>query len=115
MITDWETFLIDNQDEYVFNIKVLKRKFTPYEQDKKFSDEDVWEDYGDCKIIDSIELPDKDILIGVAGIVGDYETSTYSYPSSDITYYKLSEVRLTNITEEFYGWFHHLKEENLED
>ena len=55
MITDWETFLIDNKDEYVFNIKVLKRKFTPYEQDKKFSDEDIWEDFGDCKIIDSIE------------------------------------------------------------
>ena len=108
MITDWETFLIDYKDEFVFNVRVLKPKFTPYEQEHKFADEDIYEDYGDYKIIESIELPDKDILIGFLPISGDYDNHTYSYPTSDIEYYKLSEIRLKNITEDFYACFNTL-------
>lgn len=114
MITDWETFLIDYKDEYVFNVRVCKKKFTPYEENEKFIDEDVYEDYGDYKIVESIELPDKDILIGFNAIGGDYDTGTYYYPTNDIEYYKLSEIRLKNITKDFYSSYPNLKQDEEE-
>lgn len=42
--TDLDTWMHDNSDERIFRVWKYKRVFTPYEQDKKFIDESVYED-----------------------------------------------------------------------
>lgn len=94
MITDWETFFNDVRGENVYNVRVLKRKFTPYEREKKLADESCWEYIGDFYFCDSIELPNGDVLIGM---------KMYNYAEekeSRTEYYKLSEIRFTDVTEE---------------
>jgi hypothetical protein len=73
-----------------FRFWVYRRIFTPYEQEKKFTDESYYEDTC-CKIAyikELIILPDDDILIGFVSI---------DYNETDIKcceYLKLSEIRL---------------------
>lgn len=100
-MTDWETFMLDYSDEKIFQVNVLKKKFTPYEEAEKFSDEDVWEQHGYFRFMSSIELPDKDILIGMMEVIEEPEDYTYYYSKNGIYYYRLSEIRFTDITERF--------------
>ena len=84
---DIHTWLSDVGEERVFRMWVFKRMFTPYEQDKKFSDESVYVD-DECKFVmikELIELPDGDLLIGFQDTDSD---NLY------LEYYKLSEIRL---------------------
>ena len=84
---DIHTWLSDVGEERVFRMWVFKKMFTPYEQDKKFSDESVYED-DVCKYVmikELIELPDGDLLIGFQDADSD---NLY------LEYYKLSEIRL---------------------
>lgn len=117
----WNDYFNDNKEKSIFNLQVLKKKFTPYEMENKFVDEDVWETHGYYVMVQSIELPDKDVLIGFKGVIEDYDNCTYRFSSNGLEYYKLSEIRLWDISEQFYKDFPTFKDEeddeyiNLED
>lgn len=107
--TDLETWLLDFNEEKIFRIYRRKDVFTPYEQEKKFMDETVWECVSEsAKIVEAIELPNKDTLLGFRNIwnedVRDDNNTlidTKLVQSSFIDYYPLSEIQLTDISEEF--------------
>lgn len=71
----------------VFRLWQYKRMFTPYEQEQKFSDESQYVNV-ECdfvKILNTINLPDGDLLLA----------TTYAYGDGKyISYYKLSEISL---------------------
>ena len=73
---------------------IYKRKFTPYEETKKFEDESIFEDYhaSEGYIKEVILLPDNDILLGIAKVFDGLNHDEYNYT---IDYYKLSEIRLS--------------------
>ena len=84
---DIHTWLSDVGEERVFRMWVFKKMFTPYERNKKFSDESVYVN-DTCKFVmikELIELPDGDLLIGFQDTDSD---NLY------LEYYKLSEIRL---------------------
>lgn len=72
---------------------VYKKMFTPYELDKKFMDESIYEDCHGTEgyIKEVILLPDNDILLGIARVFEDSEDNEYNY---FVDYYKLSEIRM---------------------
>lgn len=76
----------------VFRYLVYKKVWTPYEQENKFEDESYFEDEH-CNfgyIVECINLPDGDILLGFL----NSEMLEGDHPVSCIEYYKLSEIRL---------------------
>lgn len=89
IITDFVTWLSDYGDR-LYRYLVYKKMFTPYEQQRAFSDESVYEDthYELCQIAEVIDLGDGDWLLGLRTI-GD-DGKIYGM----IHYYKLSEIRL---------------------
>ena len=89
-ITDMETWLSDYGDR-LYRYLVYKKMFTPYEQQKAFSDESIFEDdhYELCKIEEAIDLGNGDWLLGLRDL--DYDGSVYGI----IHYYKLSEIQLS--------------------
>lgn len=106
IITDLTTWLIDYGDR-TFNIRRHKKLFTPYEIEQKFMDELTTEDLGDYIILEAIELPDKDVLLGCKGVwkedVRDENNSLLYVDTifSDFTeYFKLSEIDLRYEDEE---------------
>ena len=95
--TDLETWLLDFNEEKIFRIYRRKDVFTPYEQEKKFMDETVWECVSEsAKIVEAIELPNKDMLFGFRDL---YEDDSGLIESACITYYMLSQIQLEDITE----------------
>ena len=71
----------------IFRLWKYKRMFTPYEQDEKFIDESQYvnDECNFVKILDTINLPDGDLLLA----------TTYAWgEGSYISYYKLSEISL---------------------
>ena len=89
---DFETFVLDEGDR-IYRYQVYRRMFTPYEQEQSFMDESVFEDSSHpCKICETITLPDGDILLGLSDVFED-DDGGYTV-DDDITYYKLSEIRL---------------------
>lgn len=87
---DFNEFMTESQ-YCIYRYWVYRRGFTPYEQDKKFTDESMFEDTT-CKtayIRELINLPDGDILIGFL----DADSININNQIS-IQYYKLSEIRL---------------------
>ena len=78
-MTDFETWLHDFGYDHIFRMLEIRRpgQYTPYEMDKK-----------------AIELPDKDILIGVREIY-DSESFEKEWDESVIYYKKLSEIELS--------------------
>ena len=80
-------------DGQIFRFWVYKKMFTPYEQEKKFSDESIYENahcsYG--RIIEVAPLPDGDILLAFQ-IDGNYDVGINDIDY--VTYYKLSEIQL---------------------
>ena len=85
-------FMYDNWNT-VFRYLIYKRQYTPYEQDKKFTDESIYEDifYKEAYIRHCIYLPDGDILIGFL----DAEYSDEE-DLKHIEFCKLSEIRLVS-------------------
>lgn len=91
-MTDLETFILDNSDT-IFRYLVYKRVYTPYEQDKKYSDESIYEDggmYTYARINTAIELPDGDVLLGF----NEVDPDTHR-PFSTEHFFKLSEIKLS--------------------
>lgn len=107
--TDLETWLLDFNEEKVFKIYRRKDVFTPYEQDQKFSEESIWECVSEsARVVEAIELPNKDTLLGFRNIwyedIRDDDNSLVDerlVTSTFIDYYPLSEIQLTDISEEF--------------
>lgn len=90
-MTDFETWLSDNQDR-VFRYWVYKRMFTPEEQASQYIDQSIYED-PECehgRIAEAVELPDGDILLGFCGVDMPEDSSAFGY----IDYHKLSEISL---------------------
>lgn len=89
-MTDFDTWMLDYSDR-TYRYWVRKRMFTPLEQDQKYVDQSCYEDpvcsYG-C-IVEAVELPDGDILLGFADQNNEGHTS-----EGYITYHKLSEIDL---------------------
>lgn len=64
-MTDFETFFLDNQNK-IFRMYKYKKVWTPFELDKKYCDESVYENGGYAEFVyirQAIELPDGDILL----------------------------------------------------
>ena len=96
IITDLETWLIDN-DERIYRYLVYKRMFTPYEQQRAFEDETIFEDdyYTLAKITEAIDLGDGEWLLGFTNVDGDtLRVNQYT------EYYKLSEIKLSYFGDE---------------
>lgn len=87
--TDMETWFLDNSDR-IYRFVVYKKLFTPYEQDKKFSDESQFEDthYRFGFIEEVIELGQGEWLLGFREVI-DGEVCSY------ISYFKLSDIQLS--------------------
>lgn len=101
--TDLETWLLDFNEEKIFKIYRRKTLFTPYEQAHKFSDEQVWECVSEsARIVEAIELPNKDTLLGFRTVYYEDVNDELKFTMSTfIDYYPLSEIQLTDISEEF--------------
>lgn len=96
VITDLETWLIDN-DERIYRYLVYKRMFTPYEQQRAFEDETIFEDdyYTLAKITEAIDLGKGEWLLGLTSVDGDtLRINQYT------EYYKLSEIKLSYFGDE---------------
>ena len=78
---------------HIFRFWVYKKMFTPYEQDKKFSDETIYENEHCCygRIIEVSPLPDGDILLAFQ-VDDNYENGINDIDY--VTYHKLSEIQL---------------------
>ena len=74
-ITDMETWLLDNEGR-IFRYVIYRRMFTPYEQERAFSDESQYEDYHFTFgfIEEAIDLGGGEWLLGFRKII-DGETS----------------------------------------
>lgn len=90
-----------------FIVGVYKRVFTPYEVDKKFSDESVFSDSFKAYLVDFYEL-DKmgDYLLKFkrecAGSCDDYDNLDMCENDTVIyEFYRLSEVSLTIVTDKY--------------
>ena len=93
-MTDMETFILDNQDK-IFRYYKYVRVWTPFELDKKYSDESIFENGGYAEFVyirQAIELPDGDILL---------KLEVTHNPDDDILfkYEKLSDI----VLEEYVG------------
>ena len=80
---------LDEHGGRIFRYLVFKKVYTPYEQQKAFSDASMYESnyYQFCKIEEIIILAD-DVLLGLRSMDRDGEV----YP--DVEYHKLSEIKL---------------------
>ena len=97
-MTDLETFIQDN-DGKIFRYLKYKKVWTPYELDKKYSDESEYEDGGYfnfCYIRQAIELPDGDVLLKVEDTHSPDEDILYEEETEDkkYKYVKLSDIVL---------------------
>ena len=93
---DFEKFFKKNKD-LIFRYNAYRKVWTPYELEKKFSDESIYEDggyYSYGKINNYYILPNKDILLEFeCYIEGD---DGFTFESLDhFEYRRLSEIHLT--------------------
>lgn len=91
IITDFETWLLD-ESERIYRYLVYKKVFTPYEQEKKYSDESEYENGGHytlCHIEEAIDMGNGNWMLGLREIYDD------GLVSSHIDYYPLSDIRLS--------------------
>lgn len=78
----------------VIRYLVYKKMFTPYEEEKKYMDESVYEDsYHTGCIREIIILPDNDVMLGIQPVY-DFADKDSNDEGSSIEYYKLSELRI---------------------
>lgn len=90
MLTDFETFMQDVGFDRIFRMTELRGldNCTMLETEGKYPTF--------IKIIDAIELPDKDILIGYRAIFSwDEYMDSESFDNEPIRYVKMSEIRLS--------------------
>jgi hypothetical protein len=88
---DFETFMHDVGCERIMRIEPYRRMFTPYEQERKFSDESELCNIECVVIKEVVNLENGDYLLGVCTAdvdMGEIYEDT-------IKYYKLSEIRLS--------------------
>lgn len=95
-LTTYDSFIdfIRKNPDRVFRYWVYKKVFTPYEQEKKFTDESRYEDdYANFGVVrEIIPLPEGDFLLGIAQV---FETlADLKEDHAHIDYYRLSEIRL---------------------
>lgn len=100
-IMDIGTWIYDNEDT-IYRMLIYKKVWTPYELDKKFSDESEYEGggyYEYCRIKNGILIPN-DVLLECQMIGRDYHSTLgkYVYDVSPIyKYVRLSEIRLSRL------------------
>ena len=102
---DLETWISDNSDKF-YSVKKYMKVYTPYECDKKYSDETRYEWEKTCKIKEAIEIPN-DVLLGLQEYFDNYVTlsdNTIEYEVkeafSGLLYVRLSDVVIEEIIDE---------------
>lgn len=94
-MTDFETWFLDAGYDRIFRMLEYRRigDWTPYEKEQKFTDESQFKDnhYQFVKIKEVIELPDGDVLLGLAFVI-DWED--LENENLWINYRKLSQIEL---------------------
>ena len=118
-MTDWETFMLDFADEKIFRVSQVKKVFTPYEQEQKFTDEQHTETLGDYRIASSIELPNKELLVGLRPVYVNEEIIDKEFVETlelgeNIEYYALKDILLVDITNSDEYSFLHRKDNDEE-
>ena len=114
---DFETYLHDEGSDRIFKVLRRRKIFTPFEQEKKYVDEDEYTSvYDTCTIESVIALPN-DFLIGLRDIYVETNTVNHEYISDivvgqSIDYYLLSDLILKDVTE---FWNETLEECGLKD
>ena len=91
IITDFETWLMDESDTRIFRYLVYKKVYTPLEQDKKYIDESEYEDggmYTMAKIEEAIDMGNGNWMLGLREI---YEDGSIAH---NLKYVMLNEIRL---------------------
>lgn len=98
IFTDLETFMLDVGYDRIFRMleKRTSGNWTPRELENKCIDESCYvrDSYILIKIIEMIELPDKDILIGFKELPDLSYLGTDEYENLPIIYRKLSQLDL---------------------
>lgn len=97
-MTDMETFILDNMNK-IFRYYKYVRVWTPFELDKKYSDESIFENGGYaefCYIRQAIELPDGDVLLKLEITHSPEDDILYQDDVNDriYKYEKLSDIVL---------------------
>ena len=97
-MTDMETFILDNQDK-IFRYYKYVRVWTPFELDKKYSDESIFENGGYAEFVyirQAIELPDRDVLLKLEITHSPEDDILYQDEDNDriYKYEKLSDIVL---------------------
>ena len=99
-MTDFETWMLDKGYDRIFRMLELRRvgDWTPKEIEEKYIDQDQYisNHYKFIKIVETVELPDKDVLIGYKEI---YDWRIYvnddEFSKCPIYYKKLSQIELS--------------------
>lgn len=103
-MTDFDTFILDNSNK-IFRYYKYKRVWTPFELDKKYSDESIFENGGYTEFVyirQAIELPDGDILLKMEVTHNPDDDILYQDQDEDdilFKYEKLSDI----VLEEYVG------------
>lgn len=103
-MTDFDTFILDNSNK-IFRYYKYKRVWTPFELDKKYSDESIFENGGYAEFVyirQAIELPDGDILLKMEVTNNPDDDILYQDKDEDdilFKYEKLSDI----VLEEYVG------------
>ena len=98
-MTDFETWLHDFGYGNIFRMYELRKpgQFTPYEVEREYIDQPLLyinDNYINIMIVNTIELPDKDILIGYKEIY-DKEDILTEDEKSIIHYKRFSNIELS--------------------
>ena len=95
---DFFTFMRDEGFDKIFVYWVYRKPgaYTPYEQDKKFMDETIYEDsHGETAYIKHVIPLNKDETDFLLGFVHVYEEDSYEIDEdAPVWYHKLSDVKL---------------------
>lgn len=99
MITDLETWMLDVGQDRIFRMLELRRvgDWTPKEIEEKYIDQDQYVDnhYSFIKIVEVIELPDKDVLLGYKELYEHEDLTGKELEDLPIYYKKLSQIELS--------------------
>ena len=97
IITDFETWLMDESDTRIFRYLVYKKVYTPREQHEKYIDESEYEDGGMmslAKIEEAIDMGNGNWMLGMREIFEDGSVSKH------LKYVMLNEIRLWSFDED---------------
>lgn len=96
LITDFRDWLFNHANGKIFRYVIYRRVYTPYEIERAFSDESMYESshYTSCYIEEAIELDGGDWLLGTREVFDDDSVSNH------LDYVKLSEIRLSRFDDD---------------